>query len=173
MEPCKGGALADRLPEEAKDILNALHGGSPASYAIRFAASQPQVFMVLSGMSTLEQMQDNISFMKDFKPLSEEEKKTLQKVTAVFHAHGMIPCTACHYCTGGCPMKIKIPDLFSAMNTNLIYGNMTSAKQHYEWNTADGHGKASDCIQCGQCEMQCPQHIEIRKWLQEIAKTFE
>ena len=111
--------------------------------------------------------------MADFKPLNAHEQDVIRQAQDILANIHQIPCTACHYCTGGCPMKIKIPDLFAAMNTYLIYGNMKSAKQHYDWNTAGEHGKASACIQCGQCEMQCPQHIEIRQWLQEIAKTLE
>lgn len=173
MEPVKGGTLANP-PKPVADLLKKENPqASCASWAVRFVASLPGIMVVLSGMSNLEQMQDNTSFMKEFRPLSEHEQEVIRQAQDILAGIHQIPCTACHYCTGGCPMKIRIPDLFSAMNLNLIYGNMESAKQHYEWNVGDGHGKASECIQCGQCETQCPQHIEIRKWLQEIAATLE
>ncbi len=173
MEPVKGGTLANP-PKPVADLLKKEDpDASCASWAVRFVASLPGIMVVLSGMSNLEQMQDNTSFMADFKPLNAHEQDVIRQAQDILANIHQIPCTACHYCTGGCPMKIKIPDLFAAMNTYLIYGNMKSAKQHYDWNTAGEHGKASACIQCGQCEMQCPQHIEIRQWLQEIAKTLE
>lgn len=173
MEPVKGGTLANP-PMAVTELLKKENpGASCASWAVRFVASLPGIFVVLSGMSNMGQMQDNTSFMADFKPLDEHEQDVIRQAQAILAGIHQIPCTSCHYCTGGCPMKINIPDLFSAMNTNLIYGNLSSAKQHYQWHTSDGHGKASDCIQCGQCELQCPQHIEIRQWLKEIAETLE
>ena len=115
MEPVKGGSLAD-LPSDADEILRNLNGGSNAGYALRFAASCRQVFMVLSGMSDLKQMQDNISAMKEFQPLNETEYTAIEKVCEIFKAQNLIPCTACRYCTDGCPKKILIPDLFADMN---------------------------------------------------------
>ena len=114
MEPVKGGSLV-HLPEDAAAILENLHGGSAASYAIRFAASFDGMMMVLSGMSNPEQMQDNISFMKEFKPLDDREKEAVRKVAEVFHSKHMIPCTACRYCVEGCPKHISIPDLFACI----------------------------------------------------------
>ena len=116
MEPVKGGNLVN-LPEEAKAVLDGLHGGSPASYALRFAAGFEGMMMVLSGMSSMAQMEDNISFMRDFKPLDETELAAVKQVQAVFKSMGLIPCTACRYCIDGCPWHISIPDLFAAMNT--------------------------------------------------------
>ena len=170
MEPIKGGSLID-LPEDARAIFDEM-GGSPASYAIRFAASFPGVRMVLSGMSTLEQMQENTGFMKDFKPLNEQEREGIRRVCDLFHAQNLIPCTACRYCTDGCPKKIAIPDLFACMNTKKHYNNWN---QDYYYNvvlTANG-GKASDCIRCGKCEQACPQHLPIRKLLEDVAAAFE
>ena len=171
MEPVKGGNLVN-LPEEAKAILENLHGGSPASYAIRFAAGFPGMMMVLSGMSSLQQMQDNISFMRDFKPLNEQEMEAIHQVQEIFKSKNLIPCTACRYCTDGCPQHISIPDLFAIMNTKQI---------HHDWNvdyyyddvyTGPGR-KASDCLKCGKCEKVCPQHLPIRQLLEDVAKEFE
>ena len=170
MEPVKGGNLVN-LPEEAKKILEDLHGGSPASYAIRFAAGFEGIMMVLSGMSNLEQMQDNLSYMKDFVPLSEKEMDAIRGVRKVFASMQLIPCTACRYCTDGCPKRISIPDLFACMNAKKIYHDW-NASFYYGLHTKNG-GKASDCIGCGRCEKSCPQHLPIRKLLKDVTKEFE
>lgn len=171
MEPVKGGNLV-KLPDDARAVLDALHGGSPASYAIRFAAGFPGMLMVLSGMSTPEQVQDNISFMKDFKPLGETELAAIAKVQEIFRSKNLIPCTGCRYCTDGCPKQIAIPELFATMNAKQI---------HHDWHTdyyynavyaLPGH-KASDCVKCGKCESVCPQHLPIRQLLENVAKEFE
>ena len=170
MEPVKGGILVN-LPERAKDILEGLHGGSVASYALRFAAHFPQVAMVLSGMSDMAQMQDNLSFMKDVKPLSEAEMAAVEGVCAVFRSLEAIPCTACRYCVAGCPKHISIPDLFADLNSHKRYPNWDGGWR-YEVHTR-GRGKASDCIGCGKCEHICPQHLPVRKYLKQVAEVFE
>lgn len=171
MEPVKGGNLVN-LPEEARKVLDELHGGSPASYAIRFAAGFPGMMMVLSGMSSMEQMKDNLSYMKDFQPLNETELEAVKKVQSIFRGMNLIPCTACRYCTDGCPRQIAIPDLFAVMNTKQIYHDWNA--DFYYNNVYTGAGRrASDCIQCGRCEKACPQHLPIRKLLTEIAAEFE
>ena len=173
MEPVKGGSLI-RLPEEAQAVLDALKGGSNASYAIRFAASFPNIRVVLSGMSNMEQMADNVSFMEDFKPLDEEEMAAVKKVCDVFSRKNMIPCTSCRYCIeeSSCPKKILIPDIFSAYNTDKIFGGW-NGPFYYKNAIIVNHGKASDCIRCGKCERVCPQHLPIRDLLAEVAEAFE
>ena len=171
MEPVKGGSLVN-LPEEAKKVLEDLRGGSPASYAIRFVAGFPGIMMVLSGMSDMEQMLDNTSFMADFQPLNEKEMAAIQKVREIFRTKDMIPCTACRYCIDGCPQHISIPDLFAVMNTKQIHENWDADRCYSEVHTATGC-RASDCLECGKCEKVCPQHLPIRKLLRDVAKVFE
>ena len=172
MEPIKGGTLADP-PKSVKDILD--QAGSPlstASWAIRFAASLDNVKIVLSGMSNLEQMDDNLSYMADFRPLDEAEQEVIRKAQEAFRALPQIPCTACHYCTGGCPMQIDIPNLFKIMNRDMLFGNHDDSRRRYANATKDG-GNAGSCIGCLQCEGECPQHIQITDWLGRIAEAFE
>ena len=171
MEPVKGGSLVN-LPDDAKKIFDDLHGGSPASYAIRFAAGFPGMMMVLSGMSDLEQMKDNLSYMRDFKPLNETELAAVNKVQEIFHKMNMIPCTACRYCVEGCPKQISIPDLFAIMNIKQLHHDWNADYYYEEVHTAPGR-RASDCLKCGKCEKICPQHLPIRKLLEEIAKEFD
>jgi hypothetical protein len=172
MEPVKGGSLVN-LPQKAKDVFDEVGNGlSYASYAIRFAAGFDQNMMVLSGMSNLEQMQDNLSYMKDFKPLNEKERAAVDKVCEIFRNLEAIPCTACRYCTDGCPKHISIPDLFSCMNAKQIFRDWNQDWYYNEVYTKNA-GKASDCIKCGKCEKACPQHLPIRKLLEDVAAVFE
>lgn len=170
MEPVKGGNLVN-LPEKAAEILRELHGGSLASYAIRFAAGFPGIMMVLSGMSNLAQMQDNISYMKNFVPLNKRELAAIEDVQEVFNGLHLIPCTACRYCTDGCPQHIAIPDLFATMNSKKLYKDW-NADYYYGIHTGPGR-RASDCLKCGKCEKACPQHLPIRQLLEDVAKEFE
>jgi predicted aldo/keto reductase-like oxidoreductase len=171
MEPVKGGNLVN-LPQKAKTVLDELHGGSPASYAIRFAAGFEGMMMVLSGMSSLEQMRDNLSFMKEFRPLDETELAAVAKVQKIFKDKNLIPCTACRYCEAGCPQHIKIPDLFAVMNTKQLYHDWNADYYYGVVHTAPGR-TASDCIKCGKCEKACPQHLPIRDLLVEVAQEFD
>lgn len=172
MEPVKGGILANP-PASVKQIFRqAAPDASEASWAVRFAASLDGVITVLSGMSDTAQMRDNISYMKDFKPLTEAEQQVIAKAQAELAKIESIPCTACHYCTGGCPKHIPIPEIFAARNLLYIYDDLDSAKHSYGFATAGG-AKASDCIACGQCERACPQQLDVIARLRECAKTLE
>ena len=176
MEPVKGGTLA-KIPAEAEEKFRALDPDmSVPSWAVRFAASQPGVMLVLSGMSNIEQMENNMSYMKDFKPLTEEEQKTCFEVADIINSQIAIPCTACHYCTEGCPMSIAIPEYFSLYNEDmredLEEKGWTINFSNYEILTAKA-GKASACIECGQCESVCPQHLTIIDFLKDVAKHYE
>ena len=171
MEPVKGGALADPVPAVQEILKSADKDASLASWAVRFAASLDGIITVLSGMSNIKQMNDNISYMKDFKPLSEEEQAVIRKAQAALETDSSIPCTACHYCTDGCPMNIPIPEIFSVKNRQR--GNAEfRGKREYVIAT-EGRGKASDCIECGQCENACPQQIKVITHLKASAEQFE
>lgn len=171
MEPVKGGSLVT-LPAEAQKILDDLHGGSPASYAIRFAASFDGIMMVLSGMGNMDMMTENIGFMKNFKPLSGQEHDAIRKVCEIFRSQDIIPCTACRYCTDGCPQHISIPDLFACMNAKKQFRNWNTDYYYNNIHTKNG-GRASDCIKCGKCEWICPQHLPIRELLMDVAREFD
>lgn len=171
MEPVKGGTLAALPPAVAEIFRSADATASPAQWAIRFVASLPNVMMVLSGMSTPEQMADNLSFMRDFRPLSKEESATVDEVRRAFDAIDRIACTSCHYCTGGCPVHMHIPDIFRTMNEYKLFGNLKRSRKDYMRRAGDT--LASECIQCGQCEQACPQHLPIVSLLEEAAATLE
>jgi len=173
MEPVKGGTLAALKPELEEMYRAARPDASIASWALRFVGSLPGVMTILSGMSTEEQMQDNIRTFRHFEPLSEEEKKLVDKVRTIMLDVPQIGCTSCRYCTPGCPMNISIPDVFRAVNTMTLYGDVFRPKAFYGGVIGQGHGRASDCIACGQCEGVCPQHLPIIDLLKEASGKLD
>lgn len=172
MEPVKGGALANPIQKVQDIFKEAAPEMSFASWAIRYAASLEGIITVLSGMSNIQQMEDNLSYMKDFKPLTDGEQEVVKKAQAALVEDKSIPCTACHYCTGGCPQNIPIPEIFAVKNDVVLNGAWDGGKRSYGIATAN-KGKAGDCIQCGQCEAACPQHLPIIRLLEECGKEME
>lgn len=173
MEPVKGGTLAD-VSAEVRESFAAYHPDlSVPSWAIRFVASLDNVAMVLSGMSNMEQLMDNISYMKEFVPMNAEETELVHKAAEMIKDSIAIPCTGCSYCTEGCPMQIAIPDLFRVYNKSKR-GEITDveANEEYRQLTESG-GKARECLACGQCQVACPQHLEIINYLKDVAKCME
>ena len=174
MEPVKGGTLANPPKEVAEVLKESDPDASPSSWAIRFAASLDGVVTVLSGMSNVEQMEDNLSYMKDFVPLSEKEGEVVERAREIYNSFPKVPCTACAYCMKGCPKNIAIYRTFQAVNIYNMYNDLAAAKGKYQWNTSgQGRGKASECIKCGKCEQVCPQHIHIRDELEKAAEVLE
>ena len=176
MEPVKGGTLAN-VPEEAEQLLKSLDPAkSIPSWAIRFVASLPGVMVVLSGMSTIAQMEDNLSYMENFVPLTEEEMEAVHKTADIITAQIAIPCTGCSYCTDGCPQQIPIPQYFSLYNEikreNMEKKGWTVTYAQYNSLKEKTTG-AGECIQCGQCESMCPQHLTIIDFLKDVSKVFD
>ncbi len=172
MEPVKGGILANPIPEIEKIFKDYNSEASVASWALRYVGSLDGVVTILSGMSTMEQMQDNLNTFCNFKPLKDEEYAIIDKVVARMLNIHQIPCTNCKYCCAGCPVQIKIPDLLRALNSSYIYPNDIRPYFYYN-NITSNSGKAKDCVACGQCEGVCPQHLPIVKLMQEVSSTFD
>ena len=172
MEPVKGGSLASAGKEIEAEMKRVHPDASIASWALRFAASLPGVATVLSGMSNEEQMEDNIKTFRNFVLLNEEEKAVIAKAQEALKKSPAVPCTACRYCCDGCPMGIAIPDVFKALNTIRLYGEEDRAKNYYK-KLLETSGKAEDCVQCGQCESVCPQHLPIIDLLKEASEKLD
>jgi len=170
MEPVKGGSLVN-LPDTAQKIYDRLNGGSNASYAIRFAAGFDGIMMVLSGMSSVEMVRENTTYMKNFQPLNKAEQEAIDQVCHIFHSKNLIPCTGCRYCVDGCPKNILIPDLFSCMNNKELWKNWNA--DYYYWVHTQKNGKAGDCIACGACEEICPQNLPIRELMKQLCQAFD
>ena len=174
MEPVKGGNLANPPESVAKIFKDADPNASCASWAVRFAANLEGVITVLSGMSSLEQMRDNLSYMKDFTHLTPEQKKVIAAASDELASIPVIPCTTCNYCAKVCPMDIGISGSFGALNMYTLYRNYPLAENRHNWDVIGrGHKRASECIKCGACEKVCPQHIHIRDELVRVAETFK
>ncbi|MBR3241980.1 MAG: aldo/keto reductase [Parasporobacterium sp.] len=174
MEPLKGGLLANP-PEQVKKILTDKEPElSAASWGIRYAASLEGVLCVLSGMSSLEQMKDNLSYMRDFDGMSEEELQTVEEARTALNNIPMIPCTTCNYCAKVCPMDIGISGSFTAKNTYTLFGDKDAAAREIVFLVKmRGRKTADECIKCGKCEEVCPQKIEIRDELEKVAELFK
>lgn len=171
MEPIKGGSLT-RLPDDATELLLAADpDASSASWALRFAASLPGVLTVLSGMSTVEQVEQNVAVMGDFQPLSNDEHDTLAQVRALLDGIPTVPCTDCRYCLKSCPQGVRIPAALASLNILALYRDEHRARENYRWNA--WRGPASLCRACGLCETVCPQHISIVDELRRAAELFE
>ena len=168
MEPVKGGALAKPPAEIQKILKDAAPDASFASWAIRFAASLDGIMTVLSGMSNLEQTRDNLSYMRNFKPLSESEQAVIRRAQEALGRIEHIPCTACRYCMEGCPQGIPIPKIFTARNRQLSWGQLEWGEKYYR-GLAEKGSVADACVACGQCEKACPQGIDIIERLKDCA----
>ena len=173
MEPVKGGTLAKLTPHLEAKFKAARPDASVASWALRFAASLPGVMTVLSGMSSAEQMADNLATFSRFEPLTESEKVLVEEVRRIMMGVPQIGCTACRYCTDGCPMNIAIPDVFRAVNTMKLYHEEFRPKSFYKGLIGQGHGRAADCVACGQCESVCPQHLPIIELLKNASAHLD
>ena len=175
MEPLKGGFLVD-VPDEAAKMMEDFNGEKPISWALRYVASLDGVFMVLSGASTIEQMEENIKIMDDFKSITSEEKEIISDVVDIINSQITVSCTKCNYCVNSCPQHINIPKLFDLYNNQKIENNVgfTAVGNAYvNYSKIEGNGLASDCIACGLCVKECPQHINIPEVMKDVKKEFE
>lgn len=173
MEPIKGGTLANP-PQNVREYLSsAFPGATPASIALRFAASQPGVVRVLSGMNSMEQLEDNMRTFENFKPMNEQETEALKKAANMINSQIAIACTSCEYCVPGCPKGIQIPKIFALYNNLKRTTGSFSSQMVYYTNLVVKTALASDCIKCGKCEQACPQHLSIRKLLDDCVQALE
>ena len=171
MEPVKGGTLANVSKNVEERMKQSNPEASIASWALRYAATQENVVTVLSGMSTMEQLNDNIQTFKEFEKLNQQESKIIDEVVDLMKKEKLIACTSCRYCIDGCPSKINIPEVFKSLNAKKLSKNDWLSEDYYHQVTQNS--KASSCIQCGLCESVCPQHLSIIDYLKEAVKEFE
>lgn len=170
MEPVRGGSLVSLCPESTRILKEANPGASTASWAIRYAASLPGILTVLSGMSNMEQLKDNLATLSPLHPMEEGEYKVLEQAVAAYRRITTIPCTACHYCMD-CPAGVNIPQLFDLYNQYQLDQNASEFAMQYSF--VPSSAQASNCIACGQCVEQCPQKIDIPHWMEQIQKAYE
>ena len=173
MEPIKGGTLASFSDDIEKIYKDYAPQKSIASWALRYVASLDGVMTILSGMSNAQQMNDNLDTMTHFEKINNEEAKLIKQVTDQVLSYPTIPCTKCRYCTPGCPMRIQIPDLFTAYNSAKMYGENRRYQTYYKDHSTGDYQPAKACIACGQCESVCPQHLEIISLLKEVSEVFD
>ena len=175
MEPLKGGSLANVTPAAAEILKGRQKDLSIASWGIRYAASLENVIVVLSGMSNMEQLKDNMSYMENFESLAKDELVAVEKAGEIIKNSILVPCTGCRYCTdesnGGCPMKINIPEFFKLYNAQNQYSLSDGLKWNFKEACKKG-GSPADCIGCGHCEGHCPQKIQIISELQKVREVF-
>ena len=175
MEPLKGGFLAN-VPEDAAKIMKEYNGKEPVAWALKYVASLDDVFMVLNGVSNIEQMEQNIKIMDNDEEITDEEKEIISKVIKIINSQITVPCTKCNYCISSCPKNINIPKLFDWYNNEKIQdidGFTAVGNAYTNYSKVEGNSIASDCISCGLCVKECPQHIEIPEIMKDVKKTFE
>ncbi len=173
MEPIKGGTLANMEPALEEKFRAARPDATPASWALRFVGSLDGVMTILSGMSEPRQMEENLATFRSFEPLTDADRAVIADVVRAMQDMPLVPCTACRYCTDGCPAGIHIPDVIRALNTARLYPGDSRPKMFYKGLLRQGSGRASECISCGQCESVCPQHLPIMELMTEAAEKLE
>lgn len=172
MEPCKGGWIAGEEADATKVLREANPDVSVASWAFRFVAGLEGIYVILSGMGNVEQVEDNVKTFKNYTPLTDDERALTLKVVDAIHAVPRIPCTACGYCTRGCPKKLPIPTFMRHYNHIITYQAVESSRHIYNM-IIKPETKAGNCINCRSCEQLCPQHIEITKYIKEVKRQLE
>ncbi|WP_292474124.1 aldo/keto reductase [Methanosphaera sp.] len=175
MEPLKGGFLVN-IPEEAEKLIKEYNDEEPVTWALKYVSSLDGVFMVLNGVSNIEQMEQNIQIMDNLEEITDEEIEIISKVVGIINSQITVPCTKCNYCLSSCPKNINIPKLFDWYNNEKIENNeeFTAVGNAYRnYSKIENNSIASDCIACGLCVKECPQHIDIPEVMKDVKKTFE